>query len=300
MREGLFQRQPWPAPPGKICVNSDPRAACDKIIDVNLGIDGRIALVTGASSGIGRGIARALAAEGARTILIARREDRLRQLRDEITDAGGPEPVVMAQDMISADAPRLIADRAGPVEIVVNNAGGSRPFGRDGAEAEWEEAMTLNFTRHRQVTQRLLGPMIAAGWGRVINITGRSEPDGVNGGHIAKAAMHAWAKGLSREVGPHGVTVNSVQPGKIMSDQIEHSEDLERRYREQIPVGEAGQPSDIANLVCFLASPLARYITGAVIPVDGGLRRYQFLPAGERRENHLGTTGARVLKLVLL
>jgi 3-oxoacyl-[acyl-carrier protein] reductase len=128
--------------------------------------------------------------------------------------------------------------------------------------------------------------MIEARWGRVINITGRSEPDGVNGGHIAKAAMHAW--------------VNSIPPGKIMSEQIEPSDQLTRQYREQIPVGEAGQPADIASLVCFLASPLARYITGAVIPVDGGLRRYQFLPVGKHQQNLLGTGGTRVLKLVLL
>jgi 3-oxoacyl-[acyl-carrier protein] reductase len=267
---------------------------------MDLEIAGRTALVTGASSGIGRGIARALAAEGARTIITARREDLLRELAREITEAGGPESVVMPQDILAEDAARLIADRAGHVEILVNNAGGSRPFGRDATEAEWDEAFTLNFTRHRQLTKRLLGPMIDAGWGRVINITGRSEPDGVNGGHIAKASMHAWAKGLSREVGQYGVTVNSIPPGKIMSEQIELSDELTRRYREQIPVGEAGQPSDIASLVCFLASPLARYITGAVIPVDGGLRRYQFLPAGKHQRNLLGTGGTRVVKLVLL
>ena len=130
---------------------------------MNLDIDGRTALVTGASSGIGRGIALALAAEGVRTIITARREDRLRELAKEITDAGGPEPVVMQQDFLLHDAPQLIADRAGHVEILVNNAGGSRPFGRDATEAQWEEALTLNFTRHRQLTQRLLGPMLASG-----------------------------------------------------------------------------------------------------------------------------------------
>ena len=270
---------------------------------MNLDIDGRTALVTGASSGIGRGIALALAAEGVRTIITARREDRLRELAKEITDAGGPEPVVMQQDFLLHDAPQLIADRAGHVEILVNNAGGSRPFGRDATEAQWEEALTLNFTRHRQLTQRLLGPMLASGWGRIINVTGKSEPDGVNGSYVAKAAMHAWAKGLSREVGRYGITVNSIPPGRIMSEQIDQNyppELRERHARADIPVGEYGQPADIASLVCFLASPLARYITGAVIPVDGGLRRYQFLPTGKPRENPLGTTGMRPLKLVLL
>jgi 3-oxoacyl-[acyl-carrier protein] reductase len=91
--------------------------------------------------------------------------------------------------------------------------------------------------------------------------------------------MHSWAKGLSREVGRHGITVNSVPPGRIMSEQIERNYPAEYRARQsgqEIPVGEYGQPDDIARLVCFIASPLARYITGTVIPVDGGLRRYQF------------------------
>jgi 3-oxoacyl-[acyl-carrier protein] reductase len=251
----------------------------DKIVGMDLGIAGKTALVTGASGGIGRGIARALADEGVRTVITARREDRLRELAAEIVATGGPEPVVLICDFMRDDAPQMIADRAGHVEILVNNAGGSRPFGLDGTEAQWEEAMTLNFTRHRQLTRRLLKPMIAAGWGRVINITGKSEPEGINGAFAAKAAMHAWAKGLSREVGKHGITVNSIPPGRIMSEQIERNYPAEyraRQSREEIPVGEYGQPADIAHLVCFLASPLARYITGTVIPVDGGLRRYQF------------------------
>ena len=121
--------------------------------------------------------------------------------------------------------------------------------------------------------------MMARKWGRIINITGKSEPEGLNGAFAAKAAVHSWAKGLSREVGKHGITVNSVPPGRIVSEQILRNyppEFRERESREDIPVGEYGQPEDIANLVCFLASPLARYITGTVIPVDGGLRRYQF------------------------
>jgi 3-oxoacyl-[acyl-carrier protein] reductase len=91
--------------------------------------------------------------------------------------------------------------------------------------------------------------------------------------------MHSWSKGLSREVGKHGITVNCVPPGRIDSEQIRRNYSPEFRKKESeedIPVGEYGQPADIANLVCFLSSPLARYITGTVIPVDGGLRRYQF------------------------
>jgi 3-oxoacyl-[acyl-carrier protein] reductase len=246
---------------------------------VDLQLAGRTALVTGASAGIGRGIALALAAEGVRLAVSARRRDRLEALAKE---AGAPITIV-ACDFMEEGAPQRIAQGAleglGTVDILVNNAGGSRPFKLDASEAQWEEALTLNFTRQRQLAHALLGQMAARKWGRIINITGKSEPEGVNGAFAAKAAMHAWAKGLSREVGKHGITVNCIPPGRIMSEQIERNYTPEyRRWQSEheIPVGEYGQPADIANLACFLASPRARYITGAVIPVDGGLRRYQF------------------------
>ena len=250
---------------------------------MDLGIAGRTALVTGASSGIGRAIAVALAREGVRLAVTARRADRLHALAKEITEHGGSPPVVIECDLMRGDAAAYIAksatDALGAVAILVNNAGGSRPFGLDTGDAQWDEALTLNFTRQRQLTGQLLAPMISNGWGRIINITGKSEPEGINGAFAAKAAVHSWAKGLSREVGRHGITVNSVPPGRIMSEQIERIYTPEYRAwqsDQEIPVGEYGHPDDIANLVCFLASPLARYITGAVIPVDGGLRRYQF------------------------
>ncbi len=250
---------------------------------MDLLISGKTALVTGASAGIGRGIALALGAERVRLAITARRMDRLDELAREIAARGGHPPVVIEADFMREDAPQRIADAAlaglGSVEILVNNAGGSRKFDLDSTEEQWQEALTLNFTRQRQLAQRLLPQMIERRWGRIVNITGKSEPEGLNGAFCAKAAMHSWAKGLSREVGKHGITVNSVPPGRIMSEQIlrNYPPDYRKWQSEhEIPVGEYGQPEDIANLVCFLASPLARYITGAVIPVDGGLRRYQF------------------------
>ena len=246
---------------------------------MELGIQGKSALVTGASMGIGRAIALALAHEGVRLAVVARRKKLLEELEAE----AGAKLVIIEQDFMHEDAPEKIAQAAlaglGSVEILVNNAGGSRRFTLEASEAQWSEAMTLNFTRQRQLTHRLLPQMIARRCGRIVNITGKSEPEGINGAFCAKAAMHSWAKGLSREVGKHGITVNSVPPGRIISEQILRNYPPEFRKRESeedIPVGEYGQPQDLANLVCFLVSPLARYITGAVIPVDGGLRRYQF------------------------
>jgi 3-oxoacyl-[acyl-carrier protein] reductase len=251
---------------------------------MDLQLDGRTALVTGASVGIGRGIALALAAEGVRLALTARRMDKLREVSDAIVAAGGARPLLIEQDMYADDAARRIADAAtqglGGVDILVNNAGGSRSF-KDlhVSEEAWQEAITLNFHRPRQLGDALIDPMISRGWGRIVCITGKSEPEHINGAFCAKAGIHSWAKGLSRMVGKHGITVNCVPPGRIHSEQIFRNYTPEYRQwqcENEIPMGRYGEPEDLANLVCFLASPKASYITGAVIPVDGGLRRYQF------------------------
>ena len=246
---------------------------------MDLGISGKCALVTGASMGIGRAVALALAREGVKLAVMARRRNLLEELQRE---AGVPMTII-EQDFLADDAARNIAQAAlkglGRVEILVNNAGGSRRFTLESTNDQWEEALTLNFRRHRQLTHLLLGPMIERKWGRIINVTGKSEPEGLNGAFAAKAAVHSWAKGLSREVGRHGITVNSIPPGRIDSEQIRRNYSPERRAkeeREDIPLGEYGKPEDVANLICFLSSPRARYITGTVIPVDGGMRRYQF------------------------
>ena len=250
---------------------------------MELGIRDKTAVVTGASIGIGRGIALALAAEGVKIAIVARRRKLLEETAAEIVSRGGAQAVLVECDLLREDAPASIASAAlaglGKVDILVNNAGGSRKFSLDTGEDLWAEALTLNFTRQRQLTHKLLGQMMARKWGRIVNITGKSEPDGINGAFCAKAAMHSWAKGLSREVGKHGITVNSIPPGRIISEQILRNYTPEYRQWQsdhEIPGGEYGQPEDIANLVCFLASPRGRYITGTVIPVDGGLRRYQF------------------------
>ena len=250
---------------------------------MDLQLKGKTALVTGASMGIGRGVALALAREGVRLALMARRAELLEELAVEIASAGATRPVLIVQDLLQEGSAQRIASAAldglGHVDILINNAGGSRPFKADASEEQWHEAMTLNFTRQRQLTHALLDQMTKRKWGRIVNITGKSEPEGINGAFCAKAAIHAWAKGLSREVGKHGITVNSIPPGRIHSEQIRRNYAPEYRQWQadnEIPVGRYGEPEDVAGLVSYLVSPLAGYITGTVIPVDGGLRRYQF------------------------
>lgn len=251
---------------------------------MDLQLTGKTALVTGASVGIGRAIAKALAAEGVRVAVSARRVEKLEELAAEIVAAGGQKPVVIQSDLYEADASPKLAQAAlaglGRVDILVNNAGGSRSFKElHVSEDAWQEAITLNFHRPRQLADALIDQMIANRWGRIVNITGKSEPEHINGAFCAKAGMHSWAKGLSRMVGKHGITVNCIPPGRIHSEQIYRNYTTEYRAwqsEHEIPVGRYGEPEELADLVAFLASPRAGYISGAVIPVDGGLRRYQF------------------------
>src|SRR5882724_662813 len=224
-------------------------------------LKGRAALVTGASSGIGRAIALELGREGVRLAITGRRRENLEDVAGQVAAMGTPKPAVIVHDALDEGYVEALAAQStaalGKVEILVNNAGGSRAFGKDATEAQWNEAMTLNFTRHRQLTNRLLEAMTAGGWGRVVNIIGKFEPEGVNGAFSAKAAVAAWSKGLSREVGPKGITVNCVAPGRILSDQILRNYTPEYRKwqsEHEIDVRRYGEPEELAALVAFLVS----------------------------------------------
>lgn len=251
---------------------------------MDLQLKGKTALVTGTSQGIGRCTAKMLAAEGVKLCIAARRKNLLEELAKEIVADGGIAPAIVETDIMQDGAPQKLADAAraalGHIDILINSAGGSRPaIPVDAPEEEWESVMTLNFVRVRQLTHAVLPQMIEGRWGRVINISGKSEPERLLTATSAKAAIHAWAKGLSREVGKHGITVNSIPPGRIMSEQIRRKYPPEFRAEQsarEIPVGRYGEPEELAALAVFLSSPLAGYITGTVMPVDGGLRRYAF------------------------
>jgi 3-oxoacyl-[acyl-carrier protein] reductase len=248
---------------------------------MDFGLSDRVAIITGCSVGIGREVAKVLASEGVQTVVIARRGRLLATLQDEIVAAGGPLPQTMAVDVTDPHMPRAIVEetlaRFGHLDILINNAGGSRPTAVDAPDTIWEESLALNFTAVRRLTQACLPAMQAQRWGRIINITGSSEPSGINAANPAKAAVHVWAKGLSRVVGRDGITVNCLAPGRIHSEQIDQrinpTEESQRAFAAQIPLGYFGDPADMAYLVVCLCSPKARYITGERIHVDGGYRR---------------------------
>jgi 3-oxoacyl-[acyl-carrier protein] reductase len=249
---------------------------------MELNFAGRTALVTGASQGIGRTTARLLALAGVRVVAVARRVALVEQVAAEV--AGEGEIIPLAADFYEEGAPERVAAESrrllGHVDILMNAAGQSRPVPFDAGKDQWEEGMVLNFFRIRELTHAVVPGMREQKWGRVVTFTGTSEPRMLNAAFTAKAAVHVWSKGLSREVAPDGITVNCLQPGRI------HSEQIKRRYptmeseleysRAEIPVGRFGEPEEIAAVAIFLASPLASYVTGTVIPVDGGSSRFAF------------------------
>ncbi|MBI3965708.1 MAG: SDR family oxidoreductase [Chloroflexi bacterium] len=252
---------------------------------MDLELTGKVGLVTGASVGIGRGIAQALAAEGVQLAILARRGHLLESLADEIVSDGGLRPHILVVDLTAAGAIERVRDEIdrtfGRLDILVNNAGASRSIPIDAPEEPWIESYELNFTAVRRLTHALLPLMRAQRFGRIVNLTGNSEPAGLNASSPAKAAVHSWSKGLSRLVAADGITVNSIAPGRINSEQILERlhptpESRARYIAENIPVGYFGEPHDVGYLVAFLASPKARYLTGDVIYVDGGAHRFAF------------------------
>jgi 3-oxoacyl-[acyl-carrier protein] reductase len=251
---------------------------------MNLQLEGRTALVTGASQGIGKAVARLLAKEGVRVAMAARRVDLLEAHAQALVQEGCIAPEIIEVDLYPVNAAESLAEQAthalGHVDILINSAGGSRPIPFEASREVWEEAMTLNFWRLRELTHAIVPRMKVRGFGRIVNMTGTSEPKIINAAFAAKAAVHVWAKGLSRDLASFGITINSLQPGRI------HSEQMSKRYptleaeqefaRAEIPAGRFGTAEEIGAVAVFLCSPIAGYVTGTVIPVDGGMSRFAF------------------------
>jgi 3-oxoacyl-[acyl-carrier protein] reductase len=251
---------------------------------MDLGLAGRHCFVTGASAGIGRGTALALAAEGALLSIAGRDAAALAATRDLIVAQGASVAGIVACDLsepagIDAAA-AAIARAERPVEVLVNNAGGGRPYNLDAplqTEA-WDEAIGLNFTAARRLAESVLPAMRRARWGRIITITGSLALKRMNAATPAKAAITSWSRALSIQVAAEGITVNCVAPGRINSEQVRNrlfpTEESRRREIElNVPAGRFGEPEEVAAVITFLASVKASYITGTMIPVDGAMLR---------------------------
>ncbi|WP_293309118.1 SDR family NAD(P)-dependent oxidoreductase [Pedobacter sp. UBA5917] len=250
---------------------------------MDLYLKGKTALVTGASKGIGRAIAKELAAEGVKVFATGRNLDSLNSLYSEIIANGGHAPVVFAQDLLAPDAPAKIASAAlsalGHIDILVNNAGQSQPADVAGPEEPWNISMALDFERPRQLTQALIPHFMARKQGTILNLTSTYELRSLNVSAVAKAALAMWAKQLSAELGKYGIRVNCLQPGLIDTDNIRpyFPGNEGQKYAEtEIPLQHFGEVQDMADMAVFLVSPRAKYITGTVSIVDGGGRRSAF------------------------
>jgi len=242
-------------------------------------LQGKTAFVSGASQGIGRACALALAKMGARIALAARNEAKLEAVAAEIETAGGQaKPFLMdvsEEASIQAAAKAAIA-HFGAVEILVNNAGITRDtLLLRMKRADWDAVMTTNLTGAFLLTQALLNPMLRARWGRIINVSsvvGRTGQAGQANYSASKAGLIGFTRSMAREVASRSVTVNAVAPGYIETAMTSVLEDKQREaFLTHIPLGRAGTDEEVAHAVAFLASPQAGYITGHVLDINGGL-----------------------------
>lgn len=249
---------------------------------MDLSLNGRTALVTGASTGIGHATALELAALGARVIAHynASREPAER-LAARIREAGGECHSIQA-DLISPDAAEALArevlERFGPVDVLINNAGGmlQRSDPAQVTRELWQQVFDLNVTSLFLLTRAFLPGMRERRWGRVVNVSSIAAHTGGGGGAAhyaaAKAAVHALTKAFAKEAAADGVTVNSVAPGVIDTPfhQRYSTPERLRALAAGIPLGRLGTPEEVAAVIAFLATPAASYIVGEMIEVNGG------------------------------
>jgi 3-oxoacyl-[acyl-carrier protein] reductase len=244
---------------------------------MDLNLDGRTAIVCGASAGIGLGVAEALSEEGANVVMFARSPEPLEREAERIGGLAVPGDVTSADDV--GRLVRLAVENYGGIDILVNNSGGpprTRAVGLD--EAQIENTVRLLLVSVVRLTGLCLPYLERSDAGRIVNITSSTvkEPtDNLALSNAVRPGVIGWAKSLSRELGPSGITVNSIAPGRIDTARIRevYPEGPTQADLEAIPLRRLGTPREIGDVVAFLCSGRAAYVTGTVVAVDGGLVR---------------------------
>ncbi|MBB6130367.1 SDR family oxidoreductase [Mucilaginibacter lappiensis] len=255
---------------------------------MDLKLNNKVAVVLAASKGLGKAVATALSAEGARVIIGSRDEIELNKTAAEIKALTGNEVIAIPVDVSKADEIEAFVSKAanafGQIDILLNNAGGP-PFDKfeNFDDEQWQKAFDLNLLSVARLSRLVLPHMQKTGSGRIINIVSVSVK-AVLGGSVLSTTMRMGVVGMAKlmadEFGPYNITVNNVAPGLILTDRIKHTlpkdVDPEQAIKDRaksIPLGRIGKPEELAALVTFLASDQAAYISGTTIPVDGGASR---------------------------
>jgi 3-oxoacyl-[acyl-carrier protein] reductase len=239
----------------------------------------RVALVTGASQGIGRACALKLAQSGAAVALAARGQEKLQTLADEVAAAGGKAvvfPLDVGDEEQIKSTFKAVITQLGKIDILVNNAGITRDqLLMRMKRADWDAVLNTNLTSAYLCTQQAIGSMLKRRWGRIINITsifGQMGQAGQANYAASKAGLIGLTMAIAREVGSRNITCNAVAPGFIETAMTSGlADDFKQNAVKMIPLGRVGTPEDVANAVAFLASEEASYITGHVLNVNGGM-----------------------------